>query len=418
MTSIGYGSYNPGIIWDDYAPIGQKYGKLGFYGEYAGESSEGGYKTRTNADGVAYFYLCLGEPLLIDSNGGYQPYNSGWLFKPGGYLDVMDTAVDVEVKIWRAPLYGGPVSQYAWGNFFQGQYMGMFSTSPSCFSTSFSGEGHLPGGLMKGFPNPAVSGNKIKPWTLLNSKASFKTSNLKGIPKTKNSADFYSKEKNPSLPIAGTLYTYTIDWDSWGKVWQDANGLWWEAYPPGQRMGVYPVDEVNDVLLALANAHATSITFNEPICVDVNSYISPSTFVLEVVSDSNTIFSKTPISYYLVDVSEDKKTQIWISENIIWIDNLDFAGRYEDRIAVYCPPGNYFPRVTLPDSNSFGDFDFNGDVNIIDLDFFVSHWLDFVPDCNYVGPIYYDLMYDTDQNGKISFCDFAIFAKSWAESDI
>jgi hypothetical protein len=205
----GYGSYNPGIIWNDYAPIGQKYGKLGFYGDDAGESPDGGYKTRTDANGTALFYLCLGEPSLIESHGGYKPYNAGWLFKPGGYLDVVDTAVEVEIKIWRAPLYGGPVSQYAWGNFFQGQYMGMFSTSPSCYSTSFSAEGHLPGGLMEGFSNLTVSDNKIKPQTFLNSKASFKTSNLKGIPKIKAPPIAEQKakllsEKNAPLPIAGT----------------------------------------------------------------------------------------------------------------------------------------------------------------------------------------------------------------------
>jgi hypothetical protein len=68
-------------------------------------------------------------------------------------------------------------------------------------------------------------------------------------------------------------------------------------------MGVIPVDEVNDIILTLANAHAASITFSEQICVDVNSYVSPSTFVLEVVDDSNNVFSRTPISYYLIDVS-------------------------------------------------------------------------------------------------------------------
>ncbi len=413
----GYGSYNPGIIWNDIAPIGQPYGRFGFFGDSI-ELPTGGYKTGTDADGAAYFYLCLGEPALIDSNGGYQPYNPGWLFKPGGYLDVMDTAAEVEVKIWRAPVHGGPVSQYAWGNFFQGQYMGMFSTSPSCSTTSFSGEGHLPGGLMEGFPNFAASNSEIKPLTSLNSKISFKTSGLKGIPKIKTLPTFIQKNKIASLPIEGTSYTYIIDWDSWGKVWEDANGVWWQAYPPGQGMTVYPAEEVNDVLVALANAHAASITFNEPICVDTNSYISPSTFVLEVVSDSNIVFSKTPISYYLTEVSGDNKTQIWISENIVWIDNPDFAGRYEDRIAVYCPPGNYFPAVTLPDSNLFGDFDFNNDVNIIDLELLASHWLDSVPDCNYAGPTYYDLMYDADQNGKINFYDFAVFAEHCTGLDI
>jgi len=307
----GYGSYNPGIIWNDIAPIGQQYGRFGFYGD-AAEVPGGGYKTRTDSDGVAYFYLCLGEPLLVDSNGGYQPYNSGWLFKPG-LTNVVDTAAEVEIKIWRAPLYGGPVSQYAYGVFFQGQYMGMFSTNPSCYSTSFSAEGHLPGGLMTSSQDSATSHNKISLPIFSASKTSLKTFDLRGVPKIKTFPIFAQgtkslSEKNAPKLIEGTSFTYTIDWDAWGKVWEDENGLWWEAYPPGQRMGVIPVDEVNDVLLALANAHVASITFSEQICVDVNSYVSPSTFILEVVNDSNIVFSKTPLLYYLAEVSGDKKT--------------------------------------------------------------------------------------------------------------
>jgi len=54
------------------------------------------------------------------------------------------------------------------------------------------------------------------------------------------------------------------------------------------------------------------------------------------------------------------------------------------------------------------DFDSDGDVDAVDLDTFVLHWL--VEDCNY--PDWCEGA-DLNYNGRVDFLDFALFAKNW-----
>lgn len=372
-------------IWAKMAPIGKPYGYV--YGYPRNTSTwdfdESHATVKTNSDGKAAFFIGLGDP--NENNTNYS-----WLWPSAGN-DMVLTGVKLRFVV---PRRVGDLVYECHCYFIRYQYAGFWLPA---------GAGVFDNSASLLVPPPEI-------WPLSIDDEMVSMIEVTIEPTIKMRID--KPEEYPLLfkkkPMIHAAESWTYEGGEWAQlVWDAAQGWIWVT-PTVMRALVSPNPEDPNDAISMLSVSEPYAFFCDVAVNDADKYKADThTVLLMSKTESGGLVSVRRIWMQVYD--RDQNRLLMKSEYIVPIDDRMGEGRYYDwwgypGTFIYVAENGY---LELMVDDFYGDFNFDGFINLKDFSLFANKWGQGLTNEGY------DLIYDGTQDGQTDLGDLRVFAENW-----
>lgn len=446
-------------IWDKFCPNGERYAFVRTKpGPQNWDFDEGIATTRTLKEtygpGECFFYIGLGYPLTSQT---YGTSNEGYDWPYGCETPTMVSTL-VEVK-FIVPKWDGNIEKKCYVYFIRAQCQNFWTPLGGVIGNSYSSLEEWEGGLysmsdesitlrvaqsqpkdkrykeivqtgkatgLKEWPKPEIIIPTGKSTGLINPPKPTKI-----IP----TITFPPKRVIPLPPIK-PIASLPLRLSSTGEPnesWEYIDGLWlqlkycgdgvwewvepdvlnvlWMADPTDYNDGVELVSYADPYIFCCIVA-LEDVDINDVNDVNVNSLQHLA--LLKSKDENGNDRGWLPINMQVYHIEEyEGRLYIWLHSNlIITLEHTQGQGYYVDFwgdpvAAIYIPNNGH---LEIQPDDLYGDFDFDGDVDLTDYNLLM--WF---MDTGLTDP-FYNLIFDGNYDGQTDYCDLALFCQNWLKT--
>ena len=370
-------------IWEEEAPIGKPYGFVAAYPKSGStwDFNESHATVKTNSDGKAAFFIGLGDP-------NEKNTESGWLW-PSGNNEVV-TGVNLKFVVHKS---GADLVKECFCYFVRHEGDSFWAIPNTATGVFYSSASWL---IPYSTASSSLMGEEVLPIKEV------VESEVK--PRVFGPEDYSSVIKGGPMAYVAELGTYENG--EWAQS-VDPNRDTWVAFNSMKVLVSPNLEDPNDGNDMLS-ASEPYVFFYDVTVDNAEQYNAVKyTFLLISKTEGGEVVSWRPIWMQVYD-----RNQTWlatVSEYIVPIDSRVGEGRYYDRkgrpgTLIYVAENGY---LELKQDDYYGDFNYDGRVDLKDFSMFAGKWGKGLVDEDY------DLIFDATEDGQTNVNDLREFVGNW-----